>query len=173
MNSNVAVLLPYPTEGGGILLISTTADGIMIMIIDHEDVEPARVYVCVCACVCVYTHWERSWRGERSRMMDIQFGYTTVVRLLFSQWNLARSQFLARRGTIFDFERVEIGNLYTFLFFRSSRLINSKEFIFHFNYTSFYYWNGWFVWAKPWDYYGMQWITNLGKLFRIWNKLLK
>lgn len=48
MNSNVAVLLPYPTEGGGILLISTTADGIMIMIIDHEDVEPARVYVCVC-----------------------------------------------------------------------------------------------------------------------------
>lgn len=72
--------------------------------------------------------------------MDIQFGYTTVVRLLFSQWNLARSQFLARRGTIFDFERVEIGNLYTFLFFRSSRLINSKEFIFHFNYTSFYYW---------------------------------
>lgn len=54
--------------------------------------------------------------------MDIQFGYTTVVRLLFSQWNLARSRFLARRGTIFDFERVEIGNLYTFLFFRSSNL---------------------------------------------------
>lgn len=51
MNSNVAVLLPYPTEGGGILLISTTADGIMIMIIDHEDVEPARVYVCVCVCI--------------------------------------------------------------------------------------------------------------------------
>lgn len=59
--------------------------------------------------------------------MDIQFGYTTVVRLLFSQWNLARSQFLARRGTIFDFERVEIGNLYTFLFFRSSRLLILKN----------------------------------------------
>lgn len=54
MNSNVAVLLPYPTEGGGILLISTTADGIMIMIIDHEDVEPARVYVCVRVCVCIH-----------------------------------------------------------------------------------------------------------------------
>lgn len=49
--------------------------------------------------------------------MDIQFGYTTVVRLLFSQWNLARSQFLARRGTIFDFKRVEIGNLYILSYF--------------------------------------------------------
>lgn len=74
MNSNVAVLLPYPTEGGGILLISTTADGIMIMIIDHEDVEPARVYVCVRACVCVYT-----LRKELTRRKESDDGYTIWI----------------------------------------------------------------------------------------------
>lgn len=55
-------------------------------------------------------------------MMDIQFGYTTVVRLLFSQWNLARSQFLARRGTIFDLKRVEIGIFFLiFSFFKINK----------------------------------------------------